>query len=279
MSMKVSWRSACLLAGLVPVVATSIPPADSTAFLNRGVTSTAQLIHAVQTNSDVRDHYLRHYGMTANELYAYLWTLRLRSAPKTEVVTVYLVPGSSALPVHKQPLHKGDLVFIDPNGREALLAASGNPLLQGPANVRNMALPSSGIQGSEAFALRDLPDLNVPPIMSIDTRPLTALNIPPDTLADVASDIPPITTTVITAPATPPATPPLPPPAPPIGGGSNNGSPAALLLLLGGGGLVGIIAAGHGGAASTPAPSPTPEPVTIVCLGVGALALVKRRRS
>lgn len=268
------WRETCVLAGLLPAFALGAQRTDLNSFLDTDVSSTGQLVREVQTRPDVRDRYLRHYGMTANELYSYLGTLRLRNIPEDRVVTVYSVPGSGELRVHKQQLHKGELVFLDPNGNGALLAKCGNPIAQGPTNVRNMALESPVIEGSEVLAMQEIPSLTVVPVMLPNLQTAIAMNIPPDTLMDVVSDIPPITTTVVTE--QPIAVAPLPPAPPPPSAGNNNGL-LGILPLLGGGALIGILSSHHGGG-GTPI-VPAPEPATIVCLTVGALALLKRRRN
>ena len=270
------WRGTVAVAGVLPSLAFGAMRPDKNAFLDEAVSSPSQLVHQVHARSDVRDRYLRHYGMTENELYSYLLTLRLQTLPKPEVVNVYSVPGSGEVKVHEQRLHKGDLVFVDANGRHALLARCGNPLSLGPSNVGNMALASPAVEGSEIVAMRAMPDLTVAPVMMIDPGPAIAMNVPPDTIADVTTDIPEVVTTVVTAPVASVAPVPLPPAAPVLGGGSNNGSPLALIPLLGGGALLGILASNHGGGGTPIAPAP--EPGTLVCLTVGAIALVKRRR-
>ena len=255
---------------MFPALAFCAQRTDLNSFLDTDVSSTGQLVREVQTRPDVRDRYLRHYGMTENELYTYLWTLRLRGLPEGKVVTVYSVPGSGELKVHKQQLHKGELVFVDPNGNGALLARCGNPIAQGPTNTRNMALALPSIEESDVLVMQEMPNVTVAPVMILEPQSAIAMNVPPDTLADVVSDIPPTETTVVTTPIAP--VPPAPPPA--IGGG-NNGGALGILPLLGGGALIGILASHHGGG-GTPI-VPAPEPASIVCLTVGAIALLKRR--
>ncbi|MHB8637053.1 MAG: hypothetical protein ACYC96_11350 [Fimbriimonadaceae bacterium] len=233
---------------------------------------------------DVRDRYMRHFGMTALEVYNYLGTLRLKRLLRAEVTTVYSVPGTGVLRSHRQKLHKGDLVFVDPSGRAVLLARCGNPLALGPTNVSNMALEQPAIQPAEVLAMKAMPEVTGTPVMMIDPGPAIAMNVPPDTLADVVSDIPQVTTSVVTVPPPPP-----PPPGPsasvlplPSVGGGGNGNPFAILPFLGGGALIGILTSHHGGSSiSPPIPNPplTPEPATVACLTVGVLALIKRRKA
>jgi hypothetical protein len=265
-------RETCILVGLLPAIAFGAQRTDLNSFLDTDVSSTGQLVREVQTRADVRDRYLRHYGMTQNELYTYLWTMRLTDMPEAKVVTVYSIPDSGEVRVHKQRLHKGESVFVDPNGNPALLARCGNPIAQGPTNVRNMAMGVPIIEGSEVLAMEEMPTVTVVPVTLADLQPVVAMNIPPDTLMDVVSDIPPVTTTVVTEPI---AVVPPPPVAPPVGGNSNG--LIGILPLLGGGALIGILSSHHGGG-GTPI-VPAPEPASMVCLTVGAIALLKRRRN
>ncbi|MHB8637054.1 MAG: hypothetical protein ACYC96_11355 [Fimbriimonadaceae bacterium] len=271
------WRGSFVVIGMLPALALAAPRPAVNAFLDADVSSTAQLVHQVQSRADVRDRYMRHFGMTALEVYSYLGTLRLSRLPRAEVATVYSVPGSGEVRSHKQKLHKGDLVFVDPAGRGALLARCGNPLALGPNNVANMALEQPAIEGTEVLNMEAMPEVTGSPVMMIDPRPAIAMMAPPDTIADVMSDVPPVTTTVITAPTAPPIAA-VAPAAPPSVGGGNSGNPLAILPILGGGALLGILSSHHGGGGPPFVPSPAPEPLPVIGLTIGALALISRRR-
>jgi hypothetical protein len=265
------WRGTWVLVGLSPACVFAGPRTDINSFLDTPVSSTPQLVNEVQANSEVRDRYLRHYGMTQTELVSYLRTLKPSRLAQAKTVTVFGVPDSGVFHVRDQHLHKGDFVFVDQHGHGALVGKCGNPMSLGPTNVRNMALAMPPIEELSAPTLQALPALTVNPEFISDNRPALAMYVPPDTLADVVSDIPPVTTTVVTAPTPPPA--PVPPPPP----SSNNGNPLGILPWLGGAGLIGILTSHHGGGG--PPIVPVPEPASLVCLSVGAVALLKRRRN
>ena len=289
-SMNQFWRRACLFAGILPTFAYGDHRTDLNAFLDDPVSNTAQLVHEVQTKSDVRDRYLRHFGMTRAELYSYLGGMHLSRLAKSADVTVYSVPGSGAVRSHRQRLRAGDLVFIDAAGNDALVAKCGNPLLDGPSNIGNVAFEAPTFEQNATPDLRALPVVMSEPEMVLDPRPAIAMCAPPDAISDIAADIPPVTTTVVTAPgATTPVvvTPVVPAPldAPPTDAGASLGAPAGgggsnpLVGLVSGGVLIGILSAHHSEGAGLPNPSPAPEPAGYVCLAAGAISFFRRRRN
>ena len=269
-------RGCFVLAGLLPALALGTQRTDLNAFLDDHVSSTAQLVRQVRTKPDVRDRYMRHFGMSENQVYNYLGSLRLGRLSKPEIATVYSVPGSGAVKSHRQKLHTGELVFFDPSGQHALLARCGNPLGLGPTNLPNMAMALPNLEDSDIVALHAMPELTGESSLLSAPSTSIAMDIPPDTLADVFSDVPPVVTTV----AAPPVIPNEAPLTPAAGGNNSNG--LAFLPLLGGGALLGILSSHHGGGGGGGVPilpAPTPEPVTLVfaALTAGVIAYGKRR--
>lgn len=275
--MKMIWRGSILLGALGLVTCAMAQRVEPNSFLDSRVKSTSDLLRQVKSHRDVRDRYMRHYGMSEKQLYAYLATFHVTKVKQAKKVKVYAVPSSGVVTAHVRQVVPGEEIFADNTGKAAMLALCGNPLELGPVNDSNVSLlglPS--IVDQPVLAMQALPEATGTPVMMIDPRPAIAMVAPPDTIADVVTDIPPITTTVVTAPPVTP-TPPLTP-APPVvttssAGGNGVG---AILPLLGGAGLLGILASNHGH--SGPPVAPAPEPVTIVCFGAGALALLRRRR-
>lgn len=267
-------RLGILVVGALPALASATQRTDLNAFLDVNVSTTRELVQQVEAREDVRDRYLRHYGMSEAELYAYLSSLRLHRMPEAETVTVYSVPGSGQVKSHRQLLHKGELIFVDRKGHGALLARCGNPLAAGPTNRRNMALESVGLEGAAVAGVLPLPEPAAPPMAVLETRPAVSIAVPSDALADEVVAVPPVTTSVITEPAPPPAA-----PVGPGGGGGGQGIVLPLLPILGGGTLIGIITSHHGHGGGGGAPAPAPEPATLVCLAAGSVLLMRRRKN
>jgi hypothetical protein len=210
-------------------------------FLNESVRSTDQLIAEVKGDPQIRDSYERHFQMSEDQLYTYLRTLHPMRLQRDDVFTIYSIPPGGELKAHTQRLRKGELVFVDMNGKPILRARCGNPLVGAPPG----AIPQEDVSGTPTGMV----PMSVPEAALVPTIPL-ALQPAPPTVPEVAV-MPPTVTPVVTTAAQ--GIPLLPLLALPIIGGSVHGG--------GGGGF-----------------TPVPEPMTMVALATGVGTLIARRR-
>ena len=228
------------IAALTAMSAAQHPGRNS--FLNESVRSTDQLIAEVKADPDIRDSYERHFQMSDAQLYSYLRTLHPMRLEHDEVFTIYSVPPGGELKAHTQRLRKGELVFVDMNGKPILRARCGNPLVGAPPGV----IPEAEAQGTPP----EMKEMPVPTAEVVPTIPLVLQPAPPVVPEVAVMPSPP--TTVTTTAAQP--LPLLPLLALPIIGGSSHG--------------------GNGGNVTPP----VPEPMSMLGLALGAGTLLARRR-
>lgn len=210
------------------------------AFLEVSAKSTSDLIQQVRTNPNIRDSYERHFQMTETELISYLRTLRPMRLQQEQVFTIYSVPPGGELKAHTQRLRKGELVFVDANGKPVLRARCGNPLVGAPPGV----VPEETISETPP----ETREMEVPQAEMVPGIPLAMQPAPPIVPEEVVVTPPPVTPVVTAA----------------------QGIPIWPLLALPA--LGGTIHGGHN------VDTPVPEPMTMLGLAAGAGALMARKR-
>ncbi|MBI1755874.1 MAG: PEP-CTERM sorting domain-containing protein [Fimbriimonas ginsengisoli] len=214
------------------------------AFLQSPVGNTTELVGQVKSVPIVMDRYERHFAMTQGQVVAYLLTLKPARLHEEAGYTIYSAPDSGELKMRLMHLRKGERVFVDKKDQPVLRLNCGNPMTLGPVSplMTGRAEPPAEGTSSDYESMA-----NVVPAEGDNT--IVAAN--PPTVSPVPSLPPPVT---VTSPQ-----PILPP---------SNASPLAIIPVLG---LIGL--GGHGGSNR-----PVPEPATMIALGVGAAALIARRR-
>ncbi len=225
---------------------------EPNAFLNKKAASTKQLVTQVQTDEQVMSRYMRHFGMTKEEVVAYFKTLRIDTLKEDGVYLVYNVPGSEEVRAKAIFYKAGTKVWVDKNGGIVLKLSCGNPMARG-TDVQTV--PVEAMLESEPTLVTRTTEL------PLDTESI--LNAPLVEVMPVGLE-----TSALAFPASPPL---LVEPWVLTGGGTPSFNPFVLIPI---GTIPFILIDGGGGN------EPVPEPCTMILLGAAALkGLIKKRKT
>ncbi len=236
-------RSFMLVAALATTVGVALARPDLNAFLNHRATTTAQLVRQSETDSVVMDRYMRHFGMTRDEVISYLQSLHPGILESDMVLKIYSVPEGGYVKTHVGRIKKGTPMFFSANGDPALIALCGNPVTEGKTPTLVTITPPAPVGVGDTHAPTLLPPTTEQTLAMAQPMDVELPTLPPEEHGRDNLGV-----------------------APGI-----NASPLLGLLGLGAFGLVST--GGHHGS-----PPPVPEPATIAALAMGAALVVKRRK-
>jgi alpha-D-ribose 1-methylphosphonate 5-triphosphate synthase subunit PhnH len=236
--------AAVVACGVLFSVASARP--EPNAFLNKTAPTVAALVAQVKKDPEVRDRYMRHFAMNEQELVQYLSTLKIAPATEDNVYTVYAAPDNGALRSKLTRVKKGTKLYVDASGEPVMLWNCGNPLTRGPKQPLASNELETEPSGSTEEVLRSVPMKTPDSILEASIPGISEPGVP---------DVP----FVVSTPGESDI-----PIVPAVGGGF----PAWLGLVPG---LV--LIGGNGGGNN-----PVPEPATMAVLGIGAAALMRRRK-
>lgn len=229
-----------LVMGLLAAGAVARP--DLNAFINKDVTTTAQLVAQARNDREVMDRYQRHYGMTREEVLEYLGSLKVDTLKEEGIYAIYSVPEGGRIKLHMERLKKGHKIFSSADGEPQLVLKCGNPLTMGPKSV--VAVNTTPVTTTEVMVEEN--PVEIMTLIETETEPLMALQPaePKYVLNTPTDEENPI-------------------PIAPIAGGFN-----PLPLALGG-----LVFLDNGGSSQ-----PVPEPMTIAVFGAGLAYIGYRKR-
>ncbi|HVT11577.1 MAG TPA: PEP-CTERM sorting domain-containing protein [Fimbriimonadaceae bacterium] len=217
--------------------------AEPNAFLAKKADSVTQLVHEVETDSDVADRYERHFGKSKDELVSYFGALHLAKLNSEGVYVIYSVDDQGVIKSHPQRLKAGTLVFADDKGQPILKASCGNAMVAGSNALQTSVTPSIGPASN---TLHDV------------------AASPPDAMEEV------IARSAVVTPTSPVALAPEMPSQISTGTSNQGFVVPAFLMALGGAGSIIIGTKGN---------NPVPEPATLLVMASALVALKYRRKS
>jgi hypothetical protein len=230
---------------LVGVSATAMARPELNAFINKPANTVPELLSQIKSDKVVADRFMRHFSMTKDEVIEYIGGLRLGTIKESGYFTIYSAPENGVLKAHVSFFKKGTPAFVDADGNAILRTKCGNPFVRGPVKAYASSEPSVAA-GAE-----------VATTSTIAVASGTAIQTPA-----IDAKVPEIPTVVETLPSGP-----LTMKSTPI---ASAGSSTNIFAPL----------AGLGAAASfvNRGSAPVPEPASMIALGVGAVALLRRRK-
>ena len=236
--------SLVLMLGLAVCAVAQRP--EPNAFLNKPVHSVAELVSQIKADPVVMDRYMRHFGMTSDEVVAMANELHLAKMKKDTPMTVYNCNDQGVIGSKVFMIKAGALVFVDKYGTPILKKTCANPFF-GRTPI-------------------DVPEVETEPVVgpihtnddepAMDAMPMTELVEPP---FEIVPPIVPPTQPRIEIPGT----------EDPFVAPRRRNDPWALLLL---GGF--FIRGGKDCPPETPVPGPA---AAIMFGGPAAAALIRRK--
>lgn len=231
------------LASIAVLSGSALARPELNAFINKPANTVPELIAQIKSDQQVADRFMRHFSMSKEEVVEFISTLRLGSLSKSGYYTIYSAPENGQLKAHVSFFKKGTPAFVDAAGNAVLRVKCANPFVVGRA------------PGITAKA-----DIEAPITSEREmSASSTVAAMPMDISASVPA-IPEVTENMNQGELTLTTT-----PAPSSSGGSN------FLGILGGVGAAATLVNRGGN-------TPVPEPATMVALGIGAAALLRRKK-
>lgn len=113
------------------LVALASARTEPNSFLNKPVETHAALMKQISSDPQVMNRFMRHFGMTRDEVINYFNTLKLDTLKSDGVYLVYNVPESEEIRARAIFYKKGTKVWVDQQGTLVLKASCGNPMIRG----------------------------------------------------------------------------------------------------------------------------------------------------
>ncbi len=128
-----------VLVGIVglALASSAVARTEPNSFLNRPANSHPELMKQLSEDEQVMDRFMRHFGMTRQEVLAMASNLQMARLPQDSVYLVYNVSPQEEIRARVMFYKKGTLVWVDPMGRPVLKVSCANPMMRGTDDGSN----------------------------------------------------------------------------------------------------------------------------------------------
>ncbi|MBA4294216.1 hypothetical protein C0431_14740 [bacterium] len=244
MNTKITKVAAFLVA--IMVVGIAAARTEPNSFLNKPATTHSALMKQVQSDDQVMNRFMRHFGMSRAGVIEYFNTLKLDTLKEDGVYLVYNVPESEELRARAIFYKAGTKVWVDQEGTIVLKESCGNPMVRGT--------------DSTSVAMEQ-------PVTANIVEPAQVVTVPQGTPTDlVASTLPAdIESSALAFPAAAPMD-----VSSIISSGGASFNPAFLLPLA----AIPFVVTNN-----EDPPEAIPEPMTMIALAAGAGLIARKRRN
>ncbi|MFM9871880.1 MAG: PEP-CTERM sorting domain-containing protein [Fimbriimonadaceae bacterium] len=230
------------LLAAVTLVAVASARTEPNSFLNKPAKTHAELMKQVQSDDQVMNRFMRHFGMSRKEVLDYFGTLKMDTLKEDGVYLVYNVPETEELRARAIFYKAGTKVWVDQEGTIVLKESCGNPMMRGTDNT-SIAMDQ--------------------PVTANISKPEAAIVVPSGSPTDLVASVLPadVESSALAFPTA---------------------APADVLVSTGGGGFNPaflIPAAIIPFVVTNRPPDSVPEPMTMVALAAGAGLIIRKRRN
>lgn len=245
--MRINWKSILFVTALLIAAVTAFgEQVAPNSFIKKPAPTIESLVKQVETDPQVASRFMRHFGMTKEELINFLKTLKKGEIKEDGAYLVYNTPESGEIRARVLFEKKGTPVWVDSNGNYILKVECGNPMMRGSDYATVEQHETVAMQ-----AMTEVRELFVAQPPGISTTSVTATTVVPPIPEYDAITIAEI------------------PPANPSEAAGQAIAPLAILIPFTGG----LLLSGGGGGSQ-----PVPEPATMIALGLGVTGILAARK-
>jgi len=128
-----------VLVGIVglALASSAVARTEPNSFLNSPANSHPELMKQLSEDEQVTDRFMRHFGMTRQEVLAMASNLQMARLPQDGVYLVYNVSPQEEIRARVMFYKKGTLVWVDSMGRPVLKVSCANPMVRGTDDGSN----------------------------------------------------------------------------------------------------------------------------------------------
>lgn len=173
--MRNKWPSLAALLMLAAVAGQAVASqSEPNAFIDKPTPTMESLLGAVRSDAVVMSRFMRHFGMTREEVLAYLGSLKRGAIREDGAYLIYNTPESGEIRARVLFYRKGTAVWMDESGNYILKLSCGNPMIRG-TDHRSADDPSEIAMKS----FTDVRALVTDPPTGIDVGTMTRTVVPP----------------------------------------------------------------------------------------------------